>query len=297
MILISNLKILNMKKTVVSILCMFSMSLIAQDELLLYPSGVAESNQLEAAEQHQRSDFVINIARPRMYYYPATVNPTGTAVVICPGGGYSGIAVEKEGIEIAKWFNSKGVSAFVLYYRMPNRHFEIPVKDALTAIELVRKQSKKMGLHKNRIGIMGFSAGGHLASTAGTQFTSAVNRPDFMILGYPVISMKMGITHTGSRRQLIGNTPDTTLVQRFSNEDRVTHRTPPAFLFHARDDKAVPVENSRLFVEALQRNKVEGELQEFERGGHGFGMRPTNPETDRWPVLLEQWMKELKLMK
>lgn len=287
-----------MKKSVIILLVvMITINLAAQDEFLLYPSGLAESNQLEAAEQHQRSDFVINISRPRMYYYPAATNPTGTAVVICPGGGYSGIAVEKEGIEIAKWFNSKGVSAFVLYYRMPNRHFEIPVKDALTAIEVVRKQSRKLGLNKKRIGIMGFSAGGHLASTAGTQFTSAINRPDFMILGYPVISMKMGVTHPGSRRQLLGNAPDTTLVQRFSSEDRVTRRTPPAFLFHARDDKAVPVQNSRLFVDALHRNKVEGELQEFERGGHGFGMRPTNPETDRWPVLLEGWMKKLKLMK
>jgi acetyl esterase/lipase len=288
---------MNMKQLIVSSLLMCALGLHAQDEWLLYPGGATESNQIEAAEEHQRSDFVINITKPRMYYYPAAVNPTGTAVVICPGGGYRGIAVEKEGIEIARWFNSKGVSAFVLYYRMPNRHYEIPVKDALTAIERVRKQSRKLGLNKKRIGIMGFSAGGHLASTAGTQFTSAGNRPDFMILGYPVISMKGGITHAGSRSLLLGNAPDTTLIQRFSSEDRITRRTPPAFLFHARDDKAVPVENSRLFVEALKRNKVEGELQEFEKGGHGFGMRPTNPETDRWPLLLESWMKKQKLMK
>lgn len=276
---------------------MSALILNAQEELLLYPGGAAESNQIEAAEEHQRTDFVINITKPRMYYYPAASNPTGAAVVICPGGGYRGIAVDKEGVEIAKWFNTKGVSAFVLYYRMPNRHYEIPVKDALTALEMVRMQAKKRGLDKKKIGIMGFSAGGHLASTAGTQFTSARNRPDFMILAYPVISMKVGVTHAGSRNLLLGNHPDTTLVQRFSNEDRVTRKTPPAFLFHARDDKAVPVENSRLFVAALKRNKVEGELQEFEKGGHGFGMRPTNPETDRWPVLLESWMKSQQLMK
>lgn len=276
---------------------MSALILNAQEELLLYPGGAAESNQIEAAEEHQRTDFVINITKPRMYYYPAASNPTGAAVVICPGGGYRGIAVDKEGVEIAKWFNTKGVSAFVLYYRMPNRHYEIPVKDALTALEMVRKQAKKRGLDKKKIGIMGFSAGGHLASTAGTQFTSARNRPDFMILAYPVISMKVGVTHAGSRSLLLGNHPDTALVQRFSNEDRVTRKTPPAFLFHARDDKAVPVENSRLFVAALKRNKVEGELQEFEKGGHGFGMRPTNPETDSWPVLLESWMKSQQLMK
>ena len=276
---------------------MSALILNAQEELLLYPGGAAESNQIEAAEEHQRTDFVINITKPRMYYYPAASNPTGAAVVICPGGGYRGIAVDKEGVEIAKWFNTKGVSAFVLYYRMPNRHYEIPVKDALTALEMVRKQAKKRGLDKKKIGIMGFSAGGHLASTAGTQFTSARNRPDFMILAYPVISMKVGVTHAGSRNLLLGNHPDTTLVQRFSNEDRVTRKTPPAFLFHARDDKSVPIENSRLFVAALKRNKVEGELQEFEKGGHGFGMRPTNPETDSWPVLLESWLKSQQLIK
>lgn len=275
---------------------MSAVQLSAQKEIKLYPGGVAESNQIEAAEEHQRSDFVINITDPRMYFYPAVTNPTGTAVVICPGGGYRGIAVEKEGVEIARWFNSKGVSAFVMYYRMPNRHYEIPVKDALTAIGWVRSNSKKLGLDKKRIGIMGFSAGGHLASTAGTQFTSARNRPDFMILAYPVISMKVGITHAGSRSLLLGNKPDTSLVQRFSNEDRVTRNTPPAFVFHARDDKSVPVANSRLFVEALKRNKVEAELHEFDKGGHGFGMRPVNPETDRWPALLESWMKLNGLM-
>jgi len=286
-----------MKKLIFSGMMMSALILNAQEELLLYPGGAAESNQIEAAEEHQRTDFVINITKPRMYYYPAASNPTGAAVVICPGGGYRGIAVDKEGVEIAKWFNTKGVSAFVLYYRMPNRHYEIPVKDALTALEMVRKQAKKRGLDKKKIGIMGFSAGGHLASTAGTQFTSARNRPDFMILAYPVISMKVGVTHAGSRNLLLGNHPDTTLVQRFSNEDRVTRKTPPAFLFHARDDKSVPIENSRLFVAALKRNKVEGELQEFEKGGHGFGMRPTNPETDSWPVLLESWLKSQQLIK
>lgn len=285
-----------MKKFLSFIVLISAGMLQAQEEIKLYPDGPAESNQIEAAEEHQRWDFVINITRPRMYYYPAAANPTGTAVLICPGGGYRGISVEKEGVEIAKWFNSKGVSAFVVYYRMPNRHFEIPVKDALTAIEWVRSNSKKQGLNKKKIGIMGFSAGGHLASTAGTQFTSARNRPDFMILAYPVISMKVGITHAGSRSLLLGNTPDTTLVQRFSNEDRVNRKTPPAFVFHARDDKTVPVENSRLFVQALKRHKIECELQEFEKGSHGFGMRPTNPETDRWPVLLETWMKKQSLM-
>ena len=281
-----------MKFYLISIMLMMAtFMLVAQEKIELYPNGVRESNGIEATEKYDRPDFVVNISQPRMLYFPAAENPGGVAVVICPGGGYRGLADDKEGTEIARWFNSKGVSAFVLYYRMPNKQYEIPLKDALTAIELVRKNAKVYGINKKRIGIMGFSAGGHLASTAGTQFTSSKNRPDFMILGYPVISMKAGVTHSGSRSLLIGNKPDTALVQRFSNEERVSRKTPPTFLFHARDDKAVPLENSTLFVAALNRYKVPNELHVFEKGGHGFGMRPTNPETDQWPELLDKWLK------
>lgn len=143
---------------------------------------------------------------------------------------------------------------------------------------------------------MGFSAGGHLAATAGTQYTSKKNKPDFMILGYPVISMKEGVTHAGSRKQLLGDKPDEELVHRFSNELQVTRKTPPAFIFHASDDRAVPLVNSSSFAAALTESKVPNELHVFQKGGHGFGMRPTNPETDQWPVLLEQWLKKRKLI-
>lgn len=281
---------------VIGLLMAGSTMMKAQKEIKLYPAGPAESNGIIAEEEFQRSDFVINIREPRMFYYPATTNPTGAAVVICPGGGYWGVSVIKEGEEIARWFNSKGVSAFVVYYRMPNGHYEIPLKDALTAIELVRSNSKAYGLNKKRIGIMGFSAGGHLAATAGTQYTSKKNKPDFMILGYPVISMKEGVTHGGSRKQLLGDKPAEELVLRFSNELQVTRKTPPAFIFHASDDRAVPLVNSSSFAAALTESKVPNELHVFQKGGHGFGMRPTNPETDQWPVLLEQWLKKRKLI-
>lgn len=268
----------------------------AQTEIKLYPTGAAESNGIQVAESDNGQEFLLDISEARMYYYPATNNPAGTAVVICPGGGYRGVSYKKEGSEIAQWFNSKGVTAFVLHYRMPNTHFEIPLKDAQRAIELVRSNAKKYNVDKKKIGIMGFSAGGHLASTAGTQYTSAKNRPDFMILAYPVISMKKGLAHMGSRNLLMGSKPDTTLIQRFSGEDRVTPKTPPAFLFHAKDDKVVLVENSVAMHEALKKNNVPAELHVFAKGGHGFGMRPTNPETDTWPQLLEQWMLKMNFM-
>jgi len=268
----------------------------AQTEIKLYPGGAAESNGVQVAESDNGHEFLLDISEARMYYYPSAIKPTGTAVIICPGGGYRGVSYKKEGSEVAQWFNSKGVTAFVLYYRVPNTNFEIPLKDAQRAIELVRSNAKKYNVDKKKIGIMGFSAGGHLASTAGTQFTSPKNRPDFMILAYPVISMKKGLAHMGSRNLLMGTKPDTTLIQRFSSEDRVTRKTPPAFLFHATDDKVVLVENSVAMHESLKKNNVPAELHVFAKGGHGFGMRPTNPETDKWPVLLEQWMLKMNFM-
>jgi acetyl esterase/lipase len=282
--------------TLLILLTMAGMVMNAQKEIKLYPNGVTESNGLEGKESFRDKEFIKDISVPRMHYFPAELNPNGTAVVICPGGGYGGVSMIKEGEEIAKWFNARGVAAFVLYYRMPNSHYEIPLKDALQSIQLVRSNAKAYGLNKKKIGIMGFSAGGHLASSAGTQYTSPKNRPDFLILAYPVISMKLGTSHGGSRKNLLGNKPDTLLVQRFSSEERVTRKTPPAFLFHATDDKTVPVENSITFDAALKRSKVPSELHVFEKGGHGFGMRPVDPKTDRWPEYLEQWMVKMKFM-
>jgi acetyl esterase/lipase len=181
----------------------FFCSMTAQEEIKLYKNGPKESNGITDAEAINKSNFVTNITDARMYAYVVPKEKaTGAAVVICPGGGYSGISVEKEGFTIAKWFNQLGISAFVLYYRMPNGHYEIPLKDAQTAFQIIHDNAKKWNINKNKIGVMGFSAGGHLASTVGTHFNSTINRPSFMILCYPVITMNRETTHLGSRTNL-----------------------------------------------------------------------------------------------
>lgn len=270
----------------------------AQEKILLYPDGPTESNGFIGKEQFLRKDFMVKISEPRMYVYPAPIeSSTGTAILICPGGGYAGVSVIKEGEEIAQWFNNLGITAFVLYYRMPNGHHSIPLKDAQTAMGIIHQRSKEWKINRNRIGVMGFSAGGHLAATVGTLFNTKINRPAFMILGYPVITMQEGKTHRGSRTNLLGKTPSEEVLKTYSTELQVTRKTPPTFIFHAEDDKTVPIENSLLFVKALQANKVPVTLYTFPEGGHGIGMRPTNPAADKWPEMLTVWMKERKLIK
>lgn len=268
----------------------------AQQEIKLYKNGPAESNGIKEHESMLRSDFVINIRNPRMYFYPAAKEKSiGSSVLICPGGGYVGVSVIKEGEEIAKWFNDLGVTAFVLYYRMPNGHSDIPLKDAQTALMIIKKGAKEWNLDEHKIGVMGFSAGGHLASTVGTHFTKN-NRPDFMILAYPVITMNKKLTHTGSRENLIGKDPNEKLVKFYSNELHVEKNTPPTFMVVATDDDVVPVENSYMFYKALQAKNVPAEIHTFPKGGHGFGMRKRGLEVDNWPDFLKKWLQTNKLI-
>lgn len=267
-------------------------TLRAQQEIKLYPNGPAESNEIAVPESNQRADFLNNISEPRMYAYPAAKEKAnGTAVLICPGGGYGGVAFRHEGIDIAKWFNDLGVSAFVLYYRMPNGHYEIPLKDAQTALTIIHNRAKEWSINKKKIGIMGFSAGGHLASTVGTHFKTKLQRPAFMILGYPVVTMDKSLTHGGSRNNLLGKNPSDDLVKLYSNELQVTKKTPPTFIIHAKDDKAVPIANSENLKKALDENKVSAELNIFEVGGHGFGMRKSGIPADNWDEMLKKWLK------
>lgn len=271
--------------------------LYAQEKIMLYPNGATESNEITEPESFQRSDFVINITEPRMYAYPVLKEKaSGTAVLICPGGGYSGVSVMKEGEEIANWFNNLGVTAFVLYYRMPNGHTEIPLKDAQTAFNIIQQRAKEWNINKKKIGIMGFSAGGHLASTVGTHFKTKNERPAFMILGYPVVTMDKELTHAGSRKNLLGMNPADDLVKLYSNELQVTKKTPPTFIIHAKDDKTVPIANSEQLLKALQQNNVPAELQIFEIGGHGFGMRKNGIPADNWDKLLKKWLIKQKLI-
>lgn len=229
--------------------------------------------------------------------------PNGMSVIICPGGGYGRLAIDHEGVEVAKAFNQIGVTAFVLKYRLPNDSIMTdktkgPLQDAQEAIRMIRKQAAAWGLNPAKIGIMGFSAGGHLAATAATHFnvmadaaakdTTSV-RPDFAILIYPVISFDDSITHKGSKTNLLGKDPTAEQTKLFSNELQVTKNSPPAFLVHAGDDGTVPVENSIRYYQACIKNKVPAELHVYPKGGHGFGLN-NKTTADKWFDRLINWM-------
>ena len=270
----------------------------SQELIKLYPNGPKESNELTVPESFRDSGFLMNISEPRMLAFPASKEKAnGTAVLICPGGGYGGVAFRHEGKDIAKWFNNLGVSAFVLYYRMPNGHYTVPLTDAQTAMDIIHKRAKEWNINQNKIGIMGFSAGGHLASTVGTHFKTNEERPAFMILGYPVVTMDSTLTHRGSRNNLLGKKPSDDLVKLYSNELQVTKKTPPTYIVHATDDKTVPVKNSIQLYQALKEKKIEAQLDTFAVGGHGFGMRKKGIPADNWPELLKTWMLKNKLIR
>lgn len=231
--------------------------------------------------------------------------PNGTAIVICPGGGYGGLVTGGEGHGIAKWLNKHGISGVVLQYELPKGRSHVPLRDAQRAIRHVRNHAKAWKLNPNRIGIIGFSAGGHLASTVGTHFDRGKAnakdpierhscRPDFMILVYPVITMGEK-THRGSRRNLLGKNPSKELIRKFSNELQVTKQTPPAYLAHAKDDKPVPPVHSAMFHAALKSNGVATTYLQLPRGGHGLnGYR--GPMWDAWQSGSLKWLKSLKLI-
>ena len=229
-----------------------------------------------------------------------------TAVIICPGGGYSVLSFYKEGIDIAKYFNSIGISAFVLKYRLPSdiimKDKTIgPLQDAQEALRMVRRNAKEWNINPNKIGVIGFSAGGHLASTLSTHYNDKVYksdktsaRPDFSILIYPVISMEDGITHNGSKVNLIGKEASADLIEKYSNEKQIDANTPPTFLIHATDDRAVPVENSINYYLKLKESKVSAEMHIYENGGHGFGLGRKGTSLD-WSKSLTSWLKENNL--
>jgi acetyl esterase/lipase len=252
--------------------------------------------------------IVDHITKPTLTVFePVAKKRNGTAVIICPGGGYSVIAAGHEGADVATVFNKAGVTAFVLRYRLPkdecmSQKEYVPLMDAQQAIYFVRSHARQYHIDPSKIGIMGFSAGGHLASTAGTHFDpvrkelgNANLRPDFMMLIYPVISFNEEIGHTGSRDNLLGKNPDKKLVDLFSNEAQVTPQTPPTFLVHASDDDGVKPGNSVRFYEALLKNKVPAELHLYERGGHGFGLHNTTTNED-WFKSCINWMKANKFL-
>ncbi len=242
-------------------------------------------------------------------YLPPAGRGTGTAVVVCPGGGYSHLAMDHEGDQVARWLNSLGVAAFVLKYRLgPKYHHPVELGDAQRAIRTVRARAAAFRVTPDRVGIMGFSAGGHLASTAATHFdggnaTAAdpidrvSSRPDFAVLCYPVISFTTPYTHRGSLRALLGDNPDPKLAESLSNELQVSAQTPPTFLFHTSDDPAVPVENSILFYQALRKAGVPAELHIYEHGPHGVGLAATDATLGTWPARLADWLRGRGLLR
>src|SRR5580700_3887093 len=258
---------------------------------LLWPAGAPGALGSEPADQPSLTPFVL----PKG-------SGSGAAVVICPGGSYVNLSMDKEGYAVAKWLNTLGVSAFVLKYRLgPRYHHPIELGDAQRAIRTVRSRAADYAFEPDRIGIMGFSAGGHLASTAGTHFDAgnasaadpidrAGSRPDFLVLCYPVISFT-SFVHAGSKRNLLGENPDPKLVENLSNELQVTKETPPTFLFHTTTDATVPVEDSVMFYSALRKAGVPAELHIYERGPHGVGLAQADPVLSSWPGRLADWLR------
>ena len=239
---------------------------------------------------------------PGVYVYPAA-KPNGAAVVVCPGGGYGAHAMNHEGVQIADWLNGHGITALVLKYRLgPKYNHPVELGDAQRALRYVRAKATELKVDPKHVGILGFSAGGHLASTAGTHFDLGMKeakdpideqscRPDFMVLLYPVISFSEKFTHTGSRNNLLGKNPDPKLIELLSNEKQVTKDTPPTFLVHTSEDRGVPPENSVAFYVALSKNKVPAELHIYEKGNHGLGMGPKDLPFSSWPDRCIAWMK------
>jgi len=245
---------------------------------------------------------VRNVQRPILsVFLPAKNYSTGKGVLVLPGGGYGMLAYDWEGTDVAKWLNSIGIAAFVLKYRLPSvksqkTPYKAPLQDARQAMKLIRKNAESYNVKTDEIGVMGFSAGGHLASTLSTHFTldniSEV-RPDFSVLIYPVVTMKKDFTHKGSRSNLLGKSPKADLVNLFSNELQVSKNTPPTFIIHATDDKAVPVENSLQYYEALKKFDIKSELHVYEKGGHGFSLATKNEYLSTWKTLFKNWVNNL----
>jgi acetyl esterase/lipase len=292
------------------LLSLFTMMLLsqvvlgqAQNPIPLYPNGVPNSKPTPAEYiEKNGNDHSSKVSNPMLIpYLPEKSIANGTAVIVCPGGGYSNLAMGHEGIAIAKEFNKIGVTAFVLKYRLPSDQIMVdktigPLQDAQRAIQMVRQGAATWGINPNKIGIMGFSAGGHLASTAGTHFDKVVIdnkdnisvRPDFMMLIYPVITFGEK-ANVGSRDALIGKNASQEMIDLYSNQKQVTSNTPPTFLVHAEDDTAVPVENSLWMYQALLNSKVKTEMHLFAGGKHGFGLK--NPTSKAlWFNWLTDWM-------
>ncbi|MEM6631109.1 MAG: alpha/beta hydrolase [Bacteroidota bacterium] len=298
-----------MKFPIALLLLLFCLSQtsMAQELIPLFPEGIPCESDLEMqVEDTDIGRKISKVHTPEIEVYLAD-NPNGTGVVICPGGGYTILAYDWEGTEMAKWFNSFGVCAFVLKYRLPRWESasckdKVALMDAQRAMRLVRSKADTWKLDPAKIGVMGFSAGGHLASTLSTHYDKGSPqaelsvdqescRPDFSILMYPVITMDTTYAHMGSRKNLIGAMPTKKRESYYSNEAQITQDTPPTILIHANDDKGVVPENSIKYYLGLRKHKVPAELHIYETGGHGFSFGEGRGQVSMWPEACKAWMQ------
>ena len=276
-----------------------------------WPHGIPGSKASESyREKATITDGLISrfekVTDPSIFVFlPEAGKSTGAAILICPGGGYGALAFAHEGFAIAKWLNENGIAGIILKYRLPsdiimNDKSIGPLQDALESIRIIRRNASLWNIDPEKIGVLGFSAGGHLASTLSTHYAEKVYesadttsaRPDFSILIYPVITFDSTFTHAGSRRNLIGDNPTEEAIRHFSNELCITDKTPPTFIVHSADDNTVPLRNSIVYFEALQKNKISSELHVFRKGGHGYGLSVNKGTQSGWPNLCLLWLKE-----
>lgn len=302
-----------MKHIYILLLLIFVNKTMAQDTIIpLWPKDKIPNRIVSDEKEERELDGILRIRKVQEptieVYLPAKSNATGQAILIFPGGGYGMLAYDWEGTDIAKFLNGKGIAGIVVKYRLPSSKSQtdkhnVPLIDAQRAMRLVRFKAIDFNIDSNKIGVLGFSAGGHLASTLGTHFEEKVYklidetdkesaRPDFMALGYPVISFGE-MTHSGSRKNLIGENPKPEMVDYFSNEKQVSENTPPTFLFHATDDEGVPVENSLLFYQAIKNKGVSATMHIYPKGGHGFSLARKDPHLRGWTESMFEWIESL----
>lgn len=271
-------------------LFVFNMDIAAQKkmELPLWPNGAPNSNGLQGPETGIETGRVTNISNPTItVYLPAESN--GAAIIACPGGGYSFVSMGKEGYSMAPWLNDQGIAVIVLKYRLPNGNREVPLSDVEQAMRMVKRHAKEWKIDAAKIGILGSSAGGHLAATLSTLY-SADTRPAFQVLLYPVITMDTSLTHPGSRKQLLGSDPDKKLEYRFSADKNVKKETPPAFIVLSDDDKTVPSLNSILYYTALKKENIPVEMHIYPSGGHGWGFGDKFIYKQHWIEAFKKWL-------
>lgn len=283
-------------KCIFSVMALFfSTTILSQNPIIIpvWPNGAKEDNGITLSEEIIEGGRLLNSRIAEMYVYlPNKKINTGTAVLICPGGGYARQAMKHEGHDFAKLLNQKGIAGIVLKYRLPNGHANIPLSDAQEAMKIIRSKAAEWNINPCQIGVSGFSAGGHLASTLGTHFDNQ-SRPDFMILFYPVITMDNRLTHKGSKENLLGKGIENDY---FSNEKQIRTITPPTLLFLSDDDKSVPPENSTLFYNGLKEKGINASLYIFPSGGHGWGCNSDFIYYKTWQELLFNWLKSQNLL-